>query len=306
MDVLATGPVVREVSRGFDRYWNSTEAYPGALLTKKGDAELLRESRAKFGSVLEAERAGRLRNFPIERQDWSRELAGLPRKMVDGRATFVQDEPEDEEDDRHLVGRVSEMISSEERELQFASPYLIPSDRGIDLVAGKAASGTDVSFLVPSLSASDHAIVDGHYDRSRKRLVDTGASLHEFRGDPSERVRKFADTDPIRSDRVTLHLKAVVGNRDRCFVGSLNLDPRALKINTESGMMIESAELSGQLAEIIDLYSSDENAWKVSRDPDGRIQWQSRSETRRRKPKARWTRKVASWFGGLLPIKDQI
>jgi putative cardiolipin synthase len=160
--------------------------------------------------------------------------------------------------------------------------------------------------LVPTLSGSDHALVDGHYDKYRERLLDAGVEIHEFRGDPSEEVRSLADTSTVRSKRVTLHLKAMVGNRNRCFIGSLNLDPRALKINTESGMLIESPELAGQLSELIDLYSNEENSWKVSRSSDGRIQWQSRGETQYRKPKGKWTRRVGAWLGGLLPIKDQI
>lgn len=124
--------------------------------------------------------------------------------------------------------------------------------------------------------------------------------------DPSEELRKLADTSPVHSKRVTLHLKSLVGNRNRCFIGSLNLDPRAIEINTESGMMIESPELAGQLSDLVELYTNEENSWKVSRSSDGRIQWQSRGETQYRKPKGKWTRRVGVWLGGLLPIKDQI
>jgi len=306
LDVLASGPVVAEVGMGFDAFWNSTEAYPGAMLTQKGSAKTLAKDRRKFRKVIASERTGKLSSFPVERKDWSRELATLPAKMVHGRAQFIQDEPEADEDDRHLVGQLTRMTLSQKRELQLATPYLIPSDRGITRLERLTESGTEVSLLVPTLSASDHALVDGHYDSYRDDLVDAGGAVYEFRGDPSDEVRALAETQPIQSKRVTLHLKAIVGNRERCYIGSLNLDPRAMKINTESGMLIESAELAGQLSALIDQYSNSENAWKVSRDSTGRMQWQSRGETRYREPKGKWTRKLGAWFGGLLPIKDQI
>ena len=306
LDVMACGPVVREVSAGFDEFWNSTAAYPGAMLSQKGSPEMIRKARVKFGKQLEEERNGKLRDFSIERRIWRRELSTLGSEMVHGRAVFIQDEPEADEDDRHLVGQLTQMLWSQKRKLQFATPYLIPSDQGIKRLKKISDSGTDVRVLVPTLSGSDHALVDGHYDKYRERLLDAGVEIHEFRGDPSEEVRSLADTSTVRSKRVTLHLKAMVGNRNRCFIGSLNLDPRALKINTESGMMIESPALAGQLSDLIDLYSNEENSWAVSRDADGRVQWKSRGETRYRKPKGKWTRRVGAWLGGLLPIKDQI
>ncbi len=306
LDVLACGPVVRGVSKGFDEFWNSTGAYPGAMLTKKGDPEMIAKARVGFRKQLAAERSGKLRDFSIERKGWKSELSTLRRQMVHGRAIFIQDKPEAEEDDRHLVSQLAQMVWSQKRELQLATPYMIPSDKGIERIKSVGDSGTEVVILVPSLSASDHALVDGHYDKYRERLVDAGAVVHELRGDPSEELRKLADTSPVHSKRVTLHLKAMVGNRNRCFIGSLNLDPRAIEINTESGMMIESPELAGQLSDLVELYTNEENSWKVSRSSDGRIQWQSRGETQYRKPKGKWTRRVGAWLGGLLPIKDQI
>ncbi|MEP4076333.1 phospholipase D family protein [Haloferula sp.] len=306
LDVLVSGPVVSEVSMGFDEFWNSSQAYPGAMLSKKGSPEMLRDARLHFRELLEGERDGKLREFPIERRNWRRELATLDREMVEGTASFIQDEPEVHDDDRVLVGQLTRMAREQKRELQLATPYLIPSDRGIDRTRSMSDAGTRVGVLVPTLAASDHALVAGHYNKYRKRLLDAGVELYEFRGDPSEEIRSLADTSPVRSERVTLHLKAVVGNRNHCFIGSLNLDPRAVKINTESGMLIESPELAGQLAELIDLYSNHENSWSVSRDDKGRVTWESRGETRKRKPKAKWTRRVGAWLGGLLPIKDQI
>lgn len=306
LDVLASGPVVAEVGKGFDAFWNSTEAYPGDMLSSKGNAETLAKTRHQIRNMVESERHGKLSSFPADRKNWTRELATLDQKMVHGQARFIQDEPEADEDDRHLVGQLTQMTLNQKRELQLATPYLIPSDPGIARLQRLTESGTDVSVLVPTLAASDHALVDGHYDSYRDDLVDAGGAVYEFRGDPSDEVRALAETHPVQSKRVTLHLKAIVGNRKRCFIGSLNLDPRAVKINTESGMLIESAELAGQLSELIDLYSNSENAWKVSRNPEGRIQWQSRGETRYREPKGKWTRRLGAWLGGLLPIKDQI
>jgi putative cardiolipin synthase len=45
-----------------------------------------------------------------------------------------------------------------------------------------------------------------------------------------------------------LHAKAFVFDRERVFIGSMNLDQRSLHINTEIGLIIESPELARQMA----------------------------------------------------------
>lgn len=306
LDVLASGPVVAEVSDGFDEFWNDAAAFPARHLSKRDLPELVDEVRAGFRQSVREQASGKLRDYPVERHDWSRELAGLKREMVRGRARFVQDSPNPEEDDREVISNLRRVLGAKNGEIHLASPYLIPSKEGLENVANLNARGMKTLVLVPSLAANNHAVVDGHYRKYRKRLVDGGSVLSEFRADPSEEVRALADVGGVRSERVTLHLKAVVGDREKCFIGSLNLDPRAVDINTESGLLIHSPELSEQLAALIDKLGNSENSWRVSRDGKGKLQWESRGEVRHRPPPASWGHRFLGWFAGLLPIESQI
>jgi putative cardiolipin synthase len=45
-----------------------------------------------------------------------------------------------------------------------------------------------------------------------------------------------------------LHAKVFVFDRQRVFVGSMNLDQRSLHLNTEIGVIIDSPELARQIA----------------------------------------------------------
>ena len=49
----------------------------------------------------------------------------------------------------------------------------------------------------------------------------------------------------------TMHAKFAVVDRRRSLVGSYNLDPRSQKLNSESGIVFDQEELSGQLARAI-------------------------------------------------------
>ncbi|MEM7147925.1 MAG: phospholipase D-like domain-containing protein, partial [Verrucomicrobiota bacterium] len=115
-----------------------------------------------------------------------------------------------------------------------------------------------------------------------------------------------ADTPPNRADFICLHIKTLVGDRQRCFIGSLNLDPRAMVLNTENGLLIDSPALSQQLAESIDTMMSPENAWQVSLDSHNRLRWTSASGTRTAEPARTFSQRLAAFFFQLLPIESQL
>ena len=109
-------------------------------------------------------------------------------------------------------------------------------------------AGVEVKVLVPTLGANNHTAAHSHYKKYRRGIIESGTELYEFRHDPSEAARRHADTPPVRANFVSFHLKGLVIGRKRCFIGSLNLDPRAMEINTESGLLIDSPRLAVQLA----------------------------------------------------------
>ena len=136
-----------------------------------------------------------------------------------------------------------------------------------------------------------------------------GATLHELRSDPSETLRQLTDTAPNRAEKVMLHLKGGVGDRQRCFIGSLNLDPRSLEINTEAGLFIESPSLARELAEHFEFLMASENAWRVSSDqPEGKgqLRWRSGDEEVTIQPADNLGSRVKDLILGTLPVKSQL
>jgi len=119
-------------------------------------------------------------------------------------------------------------------------------------------------------------------------------------------MRAISDVPPIDSAFISLHVKALVGDRKRCFVGSLNLDPRALEINTENGLYIESPGLSRQLAEHFDAMMAPENAWRVYLNEKNKIRWESSLGTVSRQPARSFGQRIADFFLRLLPIESQL
>ena len=102
-----------------------------------------------------------------------------------------------------------------------------------------------------------------------------------------------------------LHVKAVFFDRERLFIGSMNLDGRSEQYNTEVGIMIDSADLSAQLLEVLDFESV---SYRVELGPDGNVRWVARQDGHAvvlsSEPEVGPMRKLTSKLLGLLLPDD--
>lgn len=73
-----------------------------------------------------------------------------------------------------------------------------------------------------------------HYKKYRRKILETGAELHELRHRPSDAVFDQVSVQPVAPRFVSLHAKVMVSDQQKCFIGSLNFDPRALIINSKT------------------------------------------------------------------------
>jgi putative cardiolipin synthase len=88
-------------------------------------------------------------------------------------------------------------------------------------------------------------------------------------------------------------------------VGSPNVDPRSMRLNTEIGVVSESEEVARRVAALIERDMSAENAWRVTMDEEGWLTWSSGGETRHRQPAKGFAQRAVEFLLNLLPLKDQ-
>jgi putative cardiolipin synthase len=89
-----------------------------------------------------------------------------------------------------------------------------------------------------------------------------------------------------------LHSKAMVVDRERVYIGSMNFDPRSARINTEMGVIVESRGLAEALAALIGRDMQPENSWRVELDGNGGLRWVDDRETVTRQPARDWWQRV--------------
>ena len=256
-DIVAAGPIVNQISTSFDAFWNSPMAIPiEALAGDKPSAQDLDAYRA----ALAAHRA-----LMIEAQApymgalaAGGPLAAMLRgktSLVWAKAEVVYDSPEKakveggEQGGRLLRERLGEVAKQVQFELIIVSPYLVPGSAGMKFFEGLRERFVSVRILTNSLASTDVPAVHSGYQAFRAPLLGRGVDLYETRpvpGRPDERSHRSRSPS---SGLYALHAKAFVFDRERVFVGSMNLDQRSLHLNTEIGLIIESPELARQIAQ---------------------------------------------------------
>ncbi|GAL37660.1 cardiolipin synthetase [Vibrio maritimus] len=108
------------------------------------------------------------------------------------------------------------------------------------------------------------------------------------------------------SSRSSLHTKAMVIDRRKVFVGSMNLDPRSAHLNTEMGVVIEQPEYA-ELVYTSILEDIPQSAYEL-RMKNGDLVWfdHTTGETLTSEPDASIWRRMGAWFSGILPIEEQL
>jgi len=308
LDFAMVGPVVRDVSASFDRFWNSSAVWPIELLDKESitDAALVRV-RAKLEQEAQAAAGGDYARA-LQSDDGIRKLVagGWPMRWASN-YRFVSDDPgkvemEEKDASRAVVAAViGPIVQGAKQTLRVISPYFVPGDQGTAALTGRAQAGAQVQVLTNSLAANDVASVHGGYSRHRQKLLEGGVQLWELKpagGTP-------AKSSMTGSSGASLHTKALTADGRVLFVGSYNLDPRSTWLNSEQGVLVEDAVLAGELEQIFVRQTEGARAWRVSVE-EGDLRWSDGQTTLDSEPEATGWRKFQAWLSRALHLDAQL
>jgi putative cardiolipin synthase len=306
LDVIVAGPVVEEISHAFDEYWNHEMAYPVGAIPHEASVESLVRLRRHSEEFVQ-EHLGELASFRAERPVASEDIVRLVGQMQSGEAHFIQDDPVPiRGQDMRLVDMLRYVSGQVTEEMVIITPYFIPRSSMLEGLAGLVSRGVSVRLLTGSLASNNHTLAHAHYKKYRRRILEAGIELYEYRHLPSPRQRELTDTSPVISKFISLHTKAIVTDRRMCFVGSLNLDPRAIEINTENGLYIESEQFCGELSGQAERMMAPANAWRVYLDEKDRMRWTSAEGIRTSQPARSTWQRIQDFFYRWIPIEGQL
>ena len=304
MEVMTMGRSVQTATEHFDRFWNSGWSFPvGQVLQPPADPAGLAGLRNSLDETVgPAVVASELK---LERQ-WR----GIARQATPGKAYFVSDSPAVQDPANageaptqlalYLIG----LVEDAREEVIIVTAYLVPTEHLLSVLGSVRDRGVRVRILTNSLRSNNHLSAHAASRGFISQLVERGVELYELRTDAVDRNLYMAE--PVADKQLGLHAKFMLLDNDRVFIGSSNLDPRSLKLNTEVGLMIESPPLNQALRDNIVVDFAARNAWAVQADQKGRVVWVSGQERLQHPPAESLCQQLEHWFIGLLPIDAQM
>lgn len=278
LDVIGIGPIVHKVSDMFDLYWNSDMVIPMAAFADPEvlTAERLAQARRDFAAVTASAIASDYVEAIRKRGSFDR-MNFNDAEFLWGDASLVADDPRkvfnpEITAETHLIPNLEPMFAAANNEVVVVSPYFVPGDELVAFFTGLVDRGLSVRILTNSLAANDVGLVHAGYMRYREDLLAGGVELWEYKPTPGAVKR---NKSWVGSSTASLHAKTLGADSERLFVGSFNLDPRSVALNTEMGLIIENKILAARLSETFERTVAD-NAYRVFLTPEGDLRWQEK------------------------------
>jgi len=276
MDILAVGPIVTQLSAIFDVYWNSEHVYPLQSIVSsprpkdEESAEFDRLVAGASGPVIEDHVEPRLAPF-----------VGTPEDLEEGKLKLIfaparaYADPVDKVEGKYAVNRhgtVREQVAlamrAANQSVTVLSPYFVPGPLGMEAMQGLSQRGVKLTLITNSLASTDEPLAHGAYVESRLPMLRLGVTIYEISPElthKSQRLGRFGESYG------RLHAKVAIIDHRKLFIGSMNLDERSERLNTELGLFIDSPELVSQFEARSALL---DGAYRLELGPDGdSIRW---------------------------------
>ncbi|WP_034946371.1 phospholipase D family protein [Erwinia oleae] len=308
LDVLAVGPVVGEVTRDFEGYWQSRAVQPLNSVVEvdkangrdavtlptawRNDPQVLRylEKINASAFVQELESGDLSLTWAVTRL-----LSDDPRKGL-GRARAKTMLPQ----------RMMEVIGKPQTQFDIISAYFVPTRAGVAQLLSLVRNGVKIAILTNSLAANDVSVVHAGYARWRKKLLRHGITLYELK--PHHAREPSHDRGLTGNSGSSLHAKTFSVDRKKVFIGSFNFDPRSAMLNTEMGFVIESEALADNIHQRF-INSMRDRAWTLRLDKWGRVNWVEfpgegdKERVHKHEPRTRFIQRLLVRLVWRLPIE---
>lgn len=264
-DVFVGGPIVHDLSGTFDEYWNSALAIPAQALhginthqkhhkayaDKVDKAGFDYRSKLDSGEPLAGIMAGRL---PLI-WAYAQVVCDSPEKKRAADAPGVAS---------LMYAPVAHAVAQAHSELLIVSPYVVPSKDELRLLEDRREHKVRIRILTNSLESAPELSAHSGYMHYRTELLNDGVELYEVRSRLGNSRGSGQSTKLSRYGNYALHAKLYVLDRQRLYIGSMNLDQRSRRINTEVGLIIDSAELSQETAKRFEAMALPQNSYTVT------------------------------------------
>jgi putative cardiolipin synthase len=184
-----------------------------------------------------------------------------------------------------VVDSLLTLMQQASGEVLIVSPYFVPGAPMMKVFQDLRARAVRVRVLTNSLASNDAPAAHAGYRRYRKDLLAMGVELHEMRSAPRAATRgkdqgsrawlgSGIGGSGSGASLSSLHSKAVIIDRRLSAIGSMNLDLRSQRQNSEVALLIRSRSLAEEVAMLIEGTFTG-SAYRVEQDAVGTLLWRA-------------------------------
>ncbi len=272
-DVLLAGNKVLEVAEKFEGFWNSPYAVSISDLVNFSDEDYNYESVYYW---IREYSNNPLNFWPQIRDEipfaFDKMLNTGKFYIVDS-VDYVSDIPGKNSEVEGLGGggkttdALIDLINNAKSTIYIQTPYLVTTELSLGPFRNAVNRGVDIHILTNSLSSTDNVEAFSGYQRNRKRILETGVHIYEYR--PDAQVRKQLMTSELQrrlnfQPIFGLHAKSMVVDNHIAVIGTFNLDPRSAHLNTECITIIYNDDVAKDMTTIMKIEQQPENAWRTT------------------------------------------
>lgn len=227
LDLACRGPLCQRVEQGFDQFWRSRWSHPIRRLLRRPLQRAEVQVVNDFLLTLNEPQIAAVYDLPASLFD----PEPIPLCWHAGRAEVWFDRPGKGLVSRPTTARLLwRKLADNQGTLHLVTPYLILT-RGLRRrLRQQRQAGVTIDILTNSLASTDVPLVYGAYRRHRPWLIRQGIALSELEG-----------------TSLSLHAKLILVGEEEALLGSFNLDPRSLLLNTELVLHLACPALCAEL-----------------------------------------------------------
>ncbi|MDO6811913.1 phospholipase D family protein [Tenacibaculum soleae] len=297
-DILLIGKETKEVNKSFDEFWNSSLSKDVTSIIEKKSENILSEDR--FDNLHEY--ACNPANFWPQIRERIKNLPNTFNSIKESGkliwlddVIFISDNP-GKNDGKHGLGgggisttALINLIKKAKSSIDIQTPYLITTELAQNLFKEAIDRGVKIRILTNSLASTDNVEAFSSYQTDRKKLLNTGIRIFEFRPDAAERTKIMTGELQEKLNHKPifgLHAKSMVIDNKTTVIGTFNLDPRSANLNTECIVIVNSEKVSKSILKGMEEEFKPENSWETTLkyNPDSEVSNYKRIKT--------WTRKI--------------
>lgn len=267
-DVLAIGPVVKQMTDSFEHFWDSQYSIAAEHLLDVSQRIINHD----YGSIAWLEPLSLQAKFALKQADdyTAIEQQWLPELITVDKAEFFSDDADKPFKKKHnpqLTEKIRQMMGMTKHSLLMQTPYLVFSRQARRFLRKLRKRNPDYQFIVStnSLSATDaYPVYAISYKHRRYYLKKLGMQIYEFKTQPEDWDKMFGFGRINGQTRYGLHGKSFVVDNRYVMIGTHNFDPRSANFNTEAGFIVDSPILANRLSNFIKTDIKAGNSWVVA------------------------------------------